>query len=792
MLVKYAFRNIRKRPVLNLIKIVGLSLGLCGVLFIALFLKSEFSYDKSHTNADRTYRFTITDPNAFKGKHFARFPDAKVIPELVAQIPEIETFVRLMPLRDKLVLKEEQHYSIDQAFAVDDTFLDIFDISFTKGNANTALTEPGAAVISQSLANKIFGEDSPMGKTISLPPGHYNSIETIFTINGVMEDFGQESHLHPDLLVMPGSNTITGWAYVYFLSKNKTTKATLEAKLSSKLNELYGIEDKLAKVKVHVTGITEIHLNSNLLREIESNGSMANIWLLAIAALILLFISLSNFTSLNLGMAGYLAKFLAIHQILGSSKRIMTRYFILESTIIITLSICLVLIASFQLNKIILESYQINLLDGNAWFVLGVLTSFSFLGILAGIQPAFKNRFKPSTLGNRIKGEGIAKTHKVLLVSQFALAIILLVGVIVISRQTDFAMSNSMAAKKDNVICIPYVHSEVQKDFGVFKSKLLEQSSISSVSAMMAPPGGETNDMFAFDMQNNPNEEADFIGVFSCDYSFAEVFDLSFLGGQNFTKKGVDEDGNGEYLINKTALHYLGYQDANAVIGQDFALISPVEGVTIPNGKIVGVINDFHLSGLQTKVMPLALFKRESSWLENIVVAYTPANRNDAIANVQATWKTMFPEYPLAYYQVSSLYKNVYRTERLQKNLILTFTLLAVFICAMGVLGLSLMVAQRRFKEIGIRKVNGASISEILVLLNMDFLKWLLTAFIVAIPIAYFAANKWLETFAYKIDVGIGIFLFSGSIVLIVTILTVSWHGYKAASVNPVKSLRTE
>jgi putative ABC transport system permease protein len=793
MLLKYALRNIWKRPILNGIKLVGLSLGLCGMLFIALFLKNEFSYDNSHTNADKIYRLTITHSEIFEGNEFARVSDSKIIPELAKQIPEIETVVRLMPLRDKLILKGEQHYAIAQAFAVDDTFLQVFDVRFIDGDSNAALAEPGSAVLSSSLAKKVFGDKNPMGQVISLPPGHYNSLETDFTVRGVMEDFAQQSHLHPDLLIMPGNDAIAGWAYVYLLLKEKVKATGLSDKISTSLNELQGIEiDNEAKMQGHLMNIKKIHLNSNLLREIEPNGSMANLYLLGISAFILLFISLSNFTSLNLGMAGYLSKFLALNQILGSSKRIMTRYFLLESGIMVFASLVLVLFGAVKLNQFIFDRYQLNLLEGNGWFAAGVILFFSFLSLFAGIQPVFKSHFQHFSLDKKMKGKGTVKTHKILLVSQFALAIVLLVGVIVISRQTDYALGNSMGAKEDNVLCIPFVHAEVQKKFDVFKSELLAQNSIGSVSAMMAPPGGETNDMFAFTMQGVPNTDTKYIGVFSCDYSFTDVFALPFLGGQNFTESNTDEDGNGEYIINETALGYLGFLEASAVIGKDFALISPVEGVVIPKGKIVGVVEDFHLSGLQTKVEPLALFKRENSWLENIAISYTPSSKVKAVAAIQKVWNEMFPKYPMEYFEVSTLYQNEYKTELLQKNLILIFALITMFVCAMGVLGLSLLVSQSRFKEIGIRKVNGASISEILVMLNSDFLKWVLVAFVVAMPIAYVAANKWLEAFAYKIDIGLWMFLMAGSFVMLITMLTVSWYSFKAAKQNPVKSLRTE
>ncbi len=793
MLLKYAFRNIRKRPFLNGIKLVGLSLGLCGVLFISLLLKNELNYDNGHTNADRIYRLTTTYPEAFEGNEFARISDAKIIPEITEQIPEIETAVRLMPLRDKLILKAEQHFAINQAFAVDDTFLRVFDVTFIDGNHDKALAQPSSAVIAKSLATRVFGDNNPIGQLISLPPGHYNTIETNFTVTGVIEDFPQESHMHPELLIMPGADVIAGWAYVYLLLKEKTTTADLNDKISQKLNEYYGLEEgDEAKMQAHTMNLKDIHLKSHLLREIEPNGSMSNIYLLAVAGLILLFISMSNFTSLNLGMAGYLGKFLVLNQILGSSKRIMLHYFLLESAIIIFSSLVIVLAGSFKVNQLILNRYQFNLLEGNEWFVLGILLLFSLFSLLAGVQPMLKNRFQNFTLEKRIKGESTAQTHKILLVSQFALAIILLVGVFVISRQTDYALRNAMGADTDNVIAIPYVHAEVQKDFQVFKTELLKQSAIGSVSAMMAPPGGETNDMFAFKMKDVPNNDTEYIGVFSCDYSFANVFGIPFLAGTNFTEINKDQDGNGEYLINETALHYLGFQEPNAVLGKDFGLISPVEGVQIPKGKIIGVVEDFHLSGVQTKVEPLALFKRENSWLENIAISYEPAARKEAIASIKATWERLFPSYPLHYFQVSSLYKNVYKTELLQKNLILMFALIAVFVCAMGVLGLSLLIAQKRFKEIGIRKVNGATISEILVLLNTDFLKWVLLAFIFATPIAYWTAAKWLEGFAYKVDLGLWIFPLAGGIVVLITMLTVSWHSFKAAKQNPIESLRTE
>lgn len=795
MLFKYAIRNVKKRPLLNLIKIVGLSLGLYGILFITLFLKNEMAYDTIHEKADQIFRLTTTSQSFFENNHFARIINSESLPELSDELPEIEKFVRLMPLRDGLIVRQEQNYSIEQAFAVDDTFFEIFDAEFLKGDQSTALVDPGSTVISESFALKVFGDEDPIGKTLSLPAGHFNPEKKYLTVYGVIKDFSQESHIHPNLLVMPGSDKISGWGYIYLLLRQKVNPLVLKEKISRKLTELYREESSTGVlVNAYLMNIRDIHLNSNLLREIEPNGSMTSIYVFSIATLILLFISLSNFTNLSLGMAGYLRKFLALNQVLGSPKRIIIDYFLIESFIIVLGAIFIILITSIPLNSLIFEHYQINLLKGNGMFALGIILLFGFFGILAGVQPIVKNHIENFTLGESLKGNNSFYRHKFMLISQFVMAIVLLVGVIVISEQTSFALKNSMGADKNNVICIPSVHSEIQKDFGIFKSELLRQNAIISVSAMMDSPGGETHDMFPYVMEDMPEVESNrnSIGVFACDYSFADVFGLTFLSGENFSRNNRDEMGKGEYFINETAMNYLGFQDPNTVLGKAFTILSPVEGVNLPKGKIIGVVKDFHLSGLQRKVEPLVLFKRADSWLGNIVVAYNPMLKNEAIKNITKIWSSLFPKYPLEYLQVSSIYKSVYKTELLQRNLIIIFAIFSIFICAMGLIGLSLMVSQRRFKEIGIRKVNGAKISEILLMLNKDFLSWLTIAFLLATPLAFLAANKWLETFAYKINIGWWMFLLAGVITMFITIITVSWHSYKAAKQNPVKSLRTE
>jgi len=280
--------------------------------------------------------------------------------------------------------------------------------------------------------------------------------------------------------------------------------------------------------------------------------------------------------------------------------------------------------------------------------------------------------------------------------------------------------------------------------------------------------------------------------VFPCDYSFATLFGLDFVAGTNFSESNTDVDGSGEYLINETAMNYLGYTNAVEIVGKNFALISSSPAVSIPAGKIIGVVKDFHLSTLKKKVGPLVMFKRDKLWLINFVVSYKPGQREAAFAGIRKVWCDLFPTYPLSYEHVDTMYHKVYKTELLQAKLLSIFTLISILISSMGLLGISLLVAQQRVKEIGIRKVNGATVPGILSMLNKNFVVWVVVAFVVATPVAWYAMNKWLENFAYKTTLSWWIFALAGLLALGIALLTVSWQSWKAATRNPVEALRYE
>lgn len=800
---KVVLRNLIKRPFLNFVKVIGLSLALIGILFISLFLKNELSYDNYHENAKNTYRLSLTNPDFLGGKHFARIVNPGYLPNLKERLPELEQFVRLRPLRGGLMKYNERFYNVSQAFECDSTFFHVFHAELVIGDKNVVLETPASMVVSETFASRIFGNENPIGKVLTLPTGQFYGKEQNFTINGVMKDFPGNSHFHPDFIATPVSDRFTnGWAWTYVvLSKNAHPKH-VEQGIFKFLAESADIEPEELETSVFLERITDIHLHSNKLREIEANGNMRNIYVLTIAALILLVISIGNYANLNIGMSGFSSKYLFVNKIQGASKSSVVQYFFLEGLCILLATLFITLAAMLPLNSLIVKYYGLNLLQNNIIFTVIVLSGFSALSLFFGMLSVLKKIFPSVSISRKVNTSvamGRGGINRGLIVFQYAFSVALIVAVIDISRQTNFALKNGMGVQENNIVVFEEVHASIQEKFEVFKQELLQYNSIESVSAMMEPPGGEANDMFEFEMDgyipDESGQQYERIGVFPCDYSFASIFNLQFLAGENFSKKNKDNAGAGEYIINESALKRLNYSDANKIIGKGFKLnFQQLEqtGITLPRGKIVGVVKDFHLSSLKKAVEPMVMFKRDGLWLINFVVAFRPGKQQQALNDIKTVWNDMFPEYPFQYEHVDSMYKKVYKAELLQARLLSVFTLIALFICSVGLFALALIITQNRIKEIGIRKVNGARVTEILSMLNKDFLKWVLISFVVACPVAWYAMNKWLEIFAYKTSLSWWIFALAGVLALGIALLTVSFQSWKAATRNPVEALRYE
>jgi putative ABC transport system permease protein len=800
MTLKFAIRNLKKRPFLNLIKVIGLSLALSGILLIVLFLKNELTFDRFYKNSERIYRFTVIDPSFIAGRHFARVFNPGYVLAMADYFPEVENYVRLAPVRGGVMKYNEQYIVINQAFECDSTFFEVFDVKLLVGDPENILNSPGSMVVSESFARKIFGNANPSGQILTLPSGQFYGRNTDFTVKGVMEDFPQNSHFHPEFITTPIDRTILeGWAWTYLLLYENADPGKIISGFKNFYSSLTEINTDEIKAEAYLQKVTDIHLHSNKLREIEPNSSMSVIYTLSIASLILLMIALANYANLNIGMTYYSDKYLFISKISGSSVWMTLRYFMTEGIIIFIVSVAISIIISASASTLILKHLGSDLFAGNTVLVLITVVLFALLSLLSGILPIIKQGISSIRISsdrrieNKTGRKGLSKS---IIVLQYAISIALIVAVIVIRRQNSYAMEMSMGAGNKNLICFKDVHTNVQSKFEVFKKELLKYNSIEYVSAMFAAPGDEANDLFQYRMEGHPvnetNRADNLIGIFPCDYSFTSIFNLKFLGGENFSERNEDNEGSGEYIINESAMKRLNYHDPAEITGKEFKLITNIEGIEIPAGKIIGVVEDFHLSGIKKKTEPLVMFKRKDLWLINFVVSFRPGMRAKAISDIESVWTKIFPGYPFQYEYVSSMYEKVYNTERLQAKLLSIFTIMALFICSMGLLGLSLLTTQRRTKEIGLRRINGAGINKLMLLLNRDLIKWIIISFVIAIPFSYYAMDRWLESFAYKISLNWWIFALAGLTAVLIALLTISVQSWKAASRNPVDALRYE
>ncbi len=793
-------RYLIKRPLLNIIKVSGLVIALSSLILIALYLKYELSYDRFHSAADRIYRFTITSPTFFSGKHFARPYRPEYIPEMAGSFPGIEQYVRLSPVAGGIIQWQEKRIFLNQGFECDSTFFKVFDARLLVGNPNTVLDHPASMVISESFARKIFGEGNPIGQVLSIPEGRYYGQKSDFTVNGIMEDFPDNSHFHPEFIATPVNRSfLEDWAWIYLLLKKKSDPDDIVSSYKQFFATYYDMKLEDVDQTAHLQKITDIHLHSKKTREIEGNSNIFVVYSFTAAAVILLVIALVNYSNLNLGMAVFSDKYLFVSRVFGASRRRQLSHFATEGSMIILMAlICSIVIVGIA-NSMIGRWFGIDLLTGNLFLVAGVAVLVCLLGFLSGFLPLLRTYFYgiiPSARdisGGTYTHRGI---NRALIVFQYTIAMMLIIAVVVIHRQTAYALGSGIGSGNNNVICMNRVHSDIGQKFPEFKKALLEYPSVGKVSAMFASPGEDVNDMFRFSMEGYEADETihadNYIGIFPCDYSFASLFGLNFLAGGNFSTTFKDNEGSGEYIINESAMRRLHYTDPADIIGKEFQLFFHSDAISIPAGRIIGVVQDFHISSLKREIEPLVLFKRDDIWIDNFVISFAPGMHKAALKDLEQVWNEMFPEYTFRYDFVDSIYRKVYLFERLQAILLLIFTAIALFICSMGLLGMSLLAAQRRTREIGIRSVNAAGAASIMVMLNWDFLKWILLSFLPAIPLAWIAMRRWMEEFVYTTELSWWIYLIAGLIVLLISAATISIQSWKATRTNPVQVLRYE
>jgi putative ABC transport system permease protein len=793
-----------------LINAVGLSAAFSCVLIIFIYTSQQLSYDKFHSKAGRIYRMTIDTNRGAISIHPARvYGDTH---KLLSNYPAIENMVRIVPFRNAIVKIGEQKFYSRNAYSTDSSFFKIFDFKILSGRPENAFSQPGRAFICRSLALKYFGSIDIVGRQISILHQQDDN-PRIYTIDGVMEDFPVNSHFHAELLTsFTGDNDLTSWAYTYLLMKKGVDVDAIRSTIQHNWETEKKTNDSVPIL--YLQKLTDIHLYSQKTREMEKNGDIRSIILLLSCTALILFVALINY--LNLSRVQLIArmKSVKIKLINGASKWTVGWEIIQESLLLSVFSILIGLFIADWLG----ESLKISVLQsgrifGIAIICLGFIVSVALLALF----PLYSSKIVSDIKMTR-KQDSL---YSFPLVVQFTLTIVAVAGTLVLNRQINFINSKHPASQNANMVVIADNPWQSVQRYDLFKTELLKKSSITNVTAAMEDPGSDILDAVAFEMEGVEKKEGQSINIFTADSNFfsslgihplAGTTELGYTPSQQWESDAVDlsnlrqsknadkqklaelekKVGNyrEKYILNQSALRLLGINKPEDAIGKRFRLNFFLPDL-FPEGEIVGVVPDFHYTDLHSPEKPLAIAPRK---LFNycFIISINPVKRREALNTIASTWQKINPEFPFEYEYITDSYRKVYAGEYAQTQALSLFALISIILSSLGIFAMAAFSMQHRVKEIGIRKINGAMISEILTMLNKSFVGWIAIAFIIATPISWIAMHKWLENFAYKTELSWWIFALAGLLALGIALLTVSWISWRAATRNPVEALRYE
>jgi putative ABC transport system permease protein len=793
-----------------LINTIGLSTAFSCVLIIFIYTSHQLSYDKFHSKAGRIYRMTIDTNRGAISIHPARvYGD---IHKMLPDYPAIENMVRIVPFRNAIIKIGEQKFYSRNAYSTDSSFFKIFDFKILSGKPENAFSQPGRAFICRSLALKYFGNIDIVGRQITIL--HQQDLNPrVYTIDGVMEDFPVNSHFHAELLTsFTNDNDLTTWAYTYLLMKKGVDVDALRRTIQQNWETEKKTNDSVPIL--YLQKLTDIHLYSQKTREMEKNGDIRSIILLVSCTALILFVALINY--LNLSRVQLIAgmKSVKIKLINGASKWTVGWEIITESLILSVFSI----LAGFFVADWLGESLKISVLQsgritGIAIICLGFIVSIALLALL----PLYSSKIVSDIKMTR-KQDSL---YSIPLVLQFILAIVAIASTLVLNRQINFINSTHPASQNANMVVIADNPWQSVQRYDLFKTELLKNSSITNITAAMEDPGSDILDAVAFEMEGVGKKEGQSINIFTTDSNFfsslgihplAGTTELGYTPSQQWEEDAVNlsnlrqsenadkqklaelelKVGNyrEKYILNQSALRLLGINKPDDAIGKRFRLNFFLPDL-FPEGEIVGVVPDFHYTDLHSPEKPLAIAPRK---LFNycFIISISPLQRREALNTIASTWQKINPEFPFQYEYITDSYRKVYAGEYAQTLALSLFAFISIILSSLGIFAMAAFSIQHRVKEVGIRKINGAKISEILTMLNKSFVIWIAIAFIIATPISWIAMHKWLENFAYKTELSWWIFALAGLLALGIALLTVSWISWRAAKRNPVEALRYE
>lgn len=804
--LKTAWRNIRKHSFYSFLNIFGLSLGLASCMLITLYVVEELSYDRFFENSDRTYR--INSELKFGGADMKMAVASDPMGyTLKKDYPQVEAVTRLREQGSHLVRRNENAENLTEALVVfaDSTFFDVFSVPLLAGDPKTALREPNTLVLSERDAAKYFGKESPIGKTLLLDN------KTTYRVTGVMENIPANSHISNLNMLLSmatleesrenswGSHNFNTYLVlregIDYRQFEKNLDVVVEKYVGPWVQSIMGatLEDLKKSgnyLRYSLIPLTDIHLYSDRTAELSINGNIQYVSIFSVVALFLLIIACVNFMNLATARSSNRAREVGVRKALGSDRTSLMSQFLIESTLLSYLSLGLALLLAFLamplFNQLAGKEMSIPLFSGTFWFVL--LLMGALVGMLAGSYPAFfLSGFKTIKVlkgSSATDGRG-GYLRNSLVVFQFMISVMLIIGTIIIYRQLNYIQSKSLGYNKDQVLIINN-GSALGSQGEAFKQQVLALPNVESGTVTYyLPTPSSRSDSPLFPEGQLVQEKAVSMQNWQVDQDYAETLGLKILKGR-FLSREFPSDSMA-IVLNEEAVRMLGYDDP---IGKRVSTFSDLQNKTQRAFTIVGVVKNFHYESLRKNIGALSLTLGRGTGM--FVFRLQTNDVMNSVSKAEAIWKRMAPGQPFEYRFMNEDFDSTYRAEQRVGRIFITFALLSILIGCLGLFGLAAFTAERRTKEIGVRKVLGASVSNITTMLSKDFLKLVLISIVVATPIAWYGMDRWLDDFAYKVNIQWWIFVLAGALAIAIALLTVSFQAIKAAMMNPVKSLRSE
>ncbi|QHS63224.1 ABC transporter permease [Chitinophaga agri] len=800
--LKIAWRNLSRKKAYSAINITGLAIGITCCILIMMYVQDELSYDRYNTRFDRIYRVTHAYRNAKNAdRNVAPSPEeyqvwgnAPTAPALAADFPQIEKIVQFTSPNTFLLEHGDKHFQEEGMVFTDSTVFDVFSWKMLAGNPKQALVAPNSIVLTQSLARKYFGDQNPVGKTLRVEN------QEAFTVTGMIEDVPANSHLTFQALVSMTTfikwrpEIFNEWGYIdfytYFLLAPHTNIKTLAAKIPDYVSRHYP-KNNNDLYTIAFEPLSAAYLHSKAQRQPGPTGSLSNVYIFSMIGIFILLIACINFVNLSTARSMERAREVGVRKAVGAYQRGLIYQFLTESILIsfaaVLLSVILTTIALPFISEISGKPLNYKLLL--SWKITPILAIMPFLlGLLAGTYPAWVlSRFRPVEVLKgqfRSSNKGVA-LRKGLVVVQFSLSVALIAGTMIVYSQLRHMRSHTLGFRQDQMLVIDYGGDQkVNESVEAIKAALAENPAVQSISASRAVPGDFYPNGTTHIESRSGDMKSETPAMYEIDYDFIPVYEIKMAAGRPYSRN-FPVDAEGSLLINEAAMKQYGYSDPQEIVGKRFEQWGR-------KGTVIGVVKDFNYQSLHKKVEPLAMRMAPYQSLNKLSLRIKTDHLSQTLKALEQRWRTLVPHRPFLYSFLDQSFNKQYKQDARFGELFAAFAALTILIACLGLFGLATYTTEQRVKEIGVRKVMGASVTNIVTLLSSDFVKLVLIAILIATPAIWWAMQEWLQGFAYRVAIQWWMIGIAGVLSVMTALLTVSLLAVKAALMNPVKALRSE